>query len=256
MIDASHFERARTVQDLDDKGTTISADVLKNDRDTVFPLQAALGYDLAQTLFIGPNCLLVEGPSDLIYLQLFSDAAASKGKTELDRRWIIVPVGGADKISTFLSLLGANHLNVGVLMDVSSKDKQRIQNLQATGLLGQSNLVQISEFTGKREADIEDLFEPDFYLELVNGAYGLAKKLTATSLPTGGPRIVKRIEEHFTQEGLGTFHHYPPSVHFLKHQSNLLARLDAATLERVSKMFDRLNALLPKAMLAVAAKAS
>jgi predicted ATP-dependent endonuclease of OLD family len=247
MIDSSHLERTRTVQDIDEKGTTISADVLRNDRDTVFPLQAALGYDLAQTLFIGPNCLLVEGPSDLIYLQLLNDAAGKAGKTQLDPRWVIIPVGGADKISTFLSLLGANKLNVAVLMDVSSKDKQRIQNLQANGLLGKSNLVQINEFTGSADADIEDLFEPDFYIQLVNGAYEPATKVTTTGLGVGNPRIVKRIGDYFAKSGLGTFSHYAPSVFFLKQQATLLPTLDTATVEKSSKMFDRLKALLPQA---------
>jgi len=243
MIDSGHLERTRTVQDLDETGTTVSADVLKNDKDTVFPLQAALGYDLAQTLFIGPNCLLVEGPSDLIYLQLLNDAAAKVGKTQLDPRWVIIPVGGADKISTFLSLLGANKLNVAVLMDVSAKDKQRISNLQANGLLGRSSLVQINEFTGTADADIEDLFDPDFYVELVNGAYKLATKLTTAALVAGNPRVVKRVEDYFSKSGLGTFSHYKPSVYFLKQQENLTA-LNAATVAKASKMFDRLNALL------------
>ncbi len=68
------MDRTRTAEDKDDEGTVISADILRNDRDTVFPLQAALGYDLAQTLFLGPECLLVEGPSDLIYLQVLGEA--------------------------------------------------------------------------------------------------------------------------------------------------------------------------------------
>lgn len=38
----------RTVQDTDQEGTTVSADAFKSDSDTVFPLQTALGYDLAQ----------------------------------------------------------------------------------------------------------------------------------------------------------------------------------------------------------------
>ena len=61
--------RARTVEDIwleDDgnievKGTKVGDDVLSTDKDTVFPLQGALGYELTQSLFVGPNTLLVEG---------------------------------------------------------------------------------------------------------------------------------------------------------------------------------------------------
>lgn len=41
LIDSHRIDRVRTVQDIGDDGTTISADAFKTDSDTVFPLQAA-----------------------------------------------------------------------------------------------------------------------------------------------------------------------------------------------------------------------
>jgi hypothetical protein len=99
----------------------------------VFPLQTALGYELAQTLFVGPDCLLVEGPSDLLYFQVLSQACESAGLTGLESRWVVTPVGGADKRGTFVSLLGANQLNVATLVDANPKDRQRIAALQDNG---------------------------------------------------------------------------------------------------------------------------
>ena len=56
MIQPGKLERARVVEDRGrDGGAVISADVLTTDPDTLFPLQGALGYDLAQHLFIGPD---------------------------------------------------------------------------------------------------------------------------------------------------------------------------------------------------------
>jgi hypothetical protein len=49
MIQADRLDRVRTVQDIDEEGTKVSAEVFRTDSETVFPLQAALGYDLAQT---------------------------------------------------------------------------------------------------------------------------------------------------------------------------------------------------------------
>ena len=37
---------------------------------------SAMGFELTQSQFVGPHCLLLEGPSDLIYLDVFSDFAA------------------------------------------------------------------------------------------------------------------------------------------------------------------------------------
>ena len=136
MVHPSHLDRVRTVTDLGrDKGTVISHEVFRTDKDTVFPLQAALGYELAQTLFVGAHNLAVEGPSDYIYLDSLSAAVEANGGEGLDDRWTVVPVGGADKLSTFVTLLGGNQLDVVALMDVSAKDEQRVDNLLKNGHL-------------------------------------------------------------------------------------------------------------------------
>lgn len=248
MIDANRLERVRTVQDEDNKGTVVSDNVLRNDKDTVFPLQAALGFELAQTLFVGPNCLLVEGPSDLIYLKILSEACAAQGMDGLDPRWVLVPVGGADKISTFVSLLGGQKLNIAVLMDVSNRDQQRIQNLQSNALLGKSSLIQLSEITGAKESDIEDIFEPDFYLSIVNTTYkaDLPAALTTADLPTITPRIIKRLDKVFREKGYagGNFSHYKPSVTLLNDQASFVGKLGTDTLNRASRLFGRVNRLL------------
>src|SRR4029077_3372121 len=80
-------------------GTKVGDDVLSTDKDTLFPLQGALGYEITQTLFVGKHTLLVEGPSDLLYLTAFSQALKKDGRTSLDPRWTISTVGGADKVA-------------------------------------------------------------------------------------------------------------------------------------------------------------
>ena len=89
----------RTVVDDEKLGTVVSADVLRVDGESAFPLHAALGIELTQTLFIGPEVLFVEGPSDVVYLQYLSDQLKLAGRTGLDDRWTIVPGGGITKLA-------------------------------------------------------------------------------------------------------------------------------------------------------------
>jgi hypothetical protein len=244
MIDARKLDQVRTVVDRDDLGTVISDEVFRADKETLFPLQAALGYDLAQTLFVAPDNLLVEGASDVIYMQVLSVACEAEGKTSLDPRWVIVPVGGIDKIASFLSLLGGQNLNTSVLIDASgSGDQQRIKNMQETGHLSKHDLIRITEFTGTTAADVEDLFEPGFYLQLVNPAFAqrLAKKLTVAELGAGDPRITKRIQAHFDQNSLGHFSHLRPATHLLREQATLLDKIPEKTLDRAAGLFERIN---------------
>lgn len=236
------------MQDVDGKGTQVSADVFRTDSETVFPLQTALGYELAQTLFVGPDCLLVEGPSDLLCLQILSQACEAAGLATLDPRWVVTPVGGADKLGTFVSLLGANQLNIAALIDANPKDQQRIKALQDNGHLKGSALIQINEFTGTTEADIEDLFASDFYIDLVNAAYAadLDKPLKHKDLKSQAPRVTVRVEQHFKENiiGSGRLNHYRPAAHLLREQATLMPKIDQATLQRADSLFKRLNALL------------
>ncbi len=249
MIPTQHFDWVRTVEDVDAKGTKISSDALKNNRDTVFPIQGALGYDLAQTLFIGKDNLLVEGPSDLIYLQAMSIVAEDKNHAPLDPRWVAVPVGGADKLSTFITLLGANKLNIAVLRDFANNEKQRVDALVKSGFLKNEKLVLLSEFNGGKDADIEDLFGEDFYVKLVNQAYeGVLKKpIKVGELPAGN-RIVKRMEQHINEhELLGAgrrFNHYKPAVFLQRELATLAKDIPDVAVEAFAAVFERLNGFI------------
>ena len=102
MVDSANLMSARTVEDkvidkgngqVEIQGTKVGDDVLSTDKETLFPLQGALGYEITQTLFVGEHTLIVEGPSDLLYLKAFSEALKVRKRTFLDPRWTICPVG-------------------------------------------------------------------------------------------------------------------------------------------------------------------
>ena len=181
MVDPRHFERVRIVQDLsiepdsDDlpeerQGTQVITEVLDATPDSLFPLQGALGYEITQTLFIGPNCLVVEGPSDMRYIQTVSALLQERGKAGLSSDWTITQVGGSGRISAFVALIGAQKdLKVAVLIDYQTKDQQSIEHLYKMKLLEKKGVFTYAQFAKAAEADVEDMFDPEFYLKLVNG---------------------------------------------------------------------------------------
>lgn len=249
MILPSKLERVRTVQDVDGRGTIVSNDPLSNDTDTVFPLQAALGYELAQTLFLGPNTLIVEGPGDLIYMNLAKEKLRADGREALSDKWVIVPVGGADKVATFVSLLGANQLNVAVFLDVSTGDQQRIERLVRDNLLTRKNIVTVGAILGRQSADIEDMFDVNAYLALVSTAYKdvLGKGgITESDLATKEPRIIRRIERHFEDKAIngGAFSHYRPAYVVSRDVDLQKKLLDTNALNNFERAFKQLNALV------------
>jgi predicted ATP-dependent endonuclease of OLD family len=238
MVQPSKLERVRLVEDRGkEEGAVVSSDVLTRDRDTLFPLQGALGYDLVQHLFVAENNLVVEGTSDYAYLKVISDYLASKARRCLDTKWSIVPVGGADLIPTFVALLG-NHLKVTVLVDSRKDGVQRLQRMAKDGYLEKQRIILLGEVLNRKRADIEDLFEVDEYLELYNKAFGKAIKRADLQ---GNDPIVERIARH---EGVSRYDHGRPADVLLRERETILTMLSEATLKRFEDLFERINRTL------------
>lgn len=246
MIDPHSFHRVRTVVDDPETGTTVLADILKTDAESAFPLHAALGIELTQTLFVGPNVLLVEGPSDVIYLQYLSEQLIKTGKLGLDDRWVLVPGGGISKLAAFLTLFGANQMKVCVLADSSAQNNKTIGRLKASGKLYDAGIVQIGSVSGTEEADIEDLLPAQLYVDLVNEAYRgelAGTSLTLDELPDG-PRIVKRVEDAFVSRNLnkGRLNHYSPAGALLRMKE--ITEMSEEQLSAAEVLIQKINALL------------
>jgi AAA ATPase domain len=259
MVDSANLMSARTVEDVviydEDRhpkeilGTKVGSDVLSTDRDTLFPLQGALGYEISQTLFVGKHTLLVEGPSDYLYLTSFSAELKNKGRTPLDPRWTVSPVGGIDKVGAFMTLFGGNRLHVAVLVDYAHGQKKKVEELRRSKILQDNHVLTFDMFTGKPEADVEDMIGWRNYLALVNTCYALDPKLTLSDPEVVDERVVKKVEERFRTMPLGTaeFDHYTVAEYLLQNRNaalKVMPDLDAA-LDRFETIFKRLNAMLP-----------
>ena len=258
MVDVRHFDRVRIVQDngidsdrdlaREEDGTKVFTDVLEAGPDSLFPLQGALGYDIYQGLFVGPNSLVVEGVSDLLYIQTVSAVLQSKGRVSLDSRWTITPVGGSEKVPTFVALLGSQkNLNIATLIDFQKANQQTVENLYKRKLLNKSHVLTFADFTGKSEADIEDMFDEDVYLEIVNSEFkdAMPSPIKVADLTSHAPRILVRLEQYFAMNQLSggaKFNHYRPARFLTENVSSITIPND--TLDRFESAFKAVNALL------------
>jgi hypothetical protein len=116
MVPTGQLSSIRTVNIDEKAGTTVTNDPSGDSR-TLFPIQAALGYSLAQSLFVGPNNLVVEGITDYWTLSSIWEYLADQGKTGLSPEVTMAPAGGAQKVSYMVALLSSKELNVVVLLD-------------------------------------------------------------------------------------------------------------------------------------------
>ena len=249
MVDLKKLNRVRTVQDMDGRGTVVSNDAVENDAETLFPLQMALGYQMAQTLFTSPHCLMVNEASDLIYLKKLGELVALDHGSLMDPRWVVIPVGSSENLPTFVSLLGENYLSVAVMMDLTPTNKKRIERINVSNSDGLANPLKWVQVTRVRDADIEDLFEPSFYLKLVNLTYvqQLEDPLTMKLISESNPRIVERIKMYFKSHDIsnGEFDRYKVATYLLENFDALKHEISEDTVKKIASLIQRINDLLP-----------
>jgi hypothetical protein len=263
LVPADDLASVRTVEDVvtrdardrkQSQGTKIRPDVLTTDPQTNFPIFGAMGFEVTQTLVIGKNTLLVEGPSDILYLQAASAVLKAAGRPHLAPQWAICPSGGIDKVLPFVRLFYGNNLNVAVMTDFERGQKRKLDELHKAALLDHERIILATEIAGKEEADIEDFFEPALFVELVNQTYQLPKanaltveKLDAADTTT--TRLVKKAEAYFRvlPAEIPEFSHFDPSMYLLQHPELLQGKGEHVekTLARFEAAFNRIAKFLP-----------
>ena len=244
MIDSGKLHEVRTVYDSNNaKIGSIISDVLgEKDKATLFPLQAALGYDIAQNLYISTKNLLVEGVADLVYLTLISDRLRSLGRPYLNEDITIVPVGGLDKVATFISLLRGNKLKIACLLDtfIDQKGKTRVNDLIKDKIIRDNNVIFFDEFTPQiNPSEIEDMFLPEEYIYLFNNEFAEYEDIEGTKIDKTYS-IVQQINKIIERT---RFNHYRPA-NYLSRNMQKVDELSEETLKRFALTFERINNVL------------
>jgi predicted ATPase len=241
MVQSEQLEKVRTILETEN-GTQVSDSLHEKDPKTLFPLQAALGYNIAQNLFISTNNLLVEGISDLVYLQVMSSVLEEAGRTSLSGDITIVPTGGLEKVATFISLLRGSELNIACLLDSFSdqKGRQKLENMIQQKLIKEKQVRFAHEFVeGLGRADIEDFFQPDEYLKVFKAAFPEHENLLLADPREKGLPIISRINE---ATGKPRFNHYRPA-NWLAKEGVDADFFDAKTLDIFEGVFQEINSL-------------
>jgi predicted ATPase len=89
MVEPAHLRRVRTIEDKGvEVGSVVTGDIFTAGADSLLPIRAALGYDIAENLSLGPDNEVVEGTSDLATMQKMREQllATSDDEPEVRRR--------------------------------------------------------------------------------------------------------------------------------------------------------------------------
>ena len=209
LVDGNHLERVRTVHlaGPEPQKTVVSNDVRPTgDRDTLFPIQAAVGYSIAQTLFLGKRSVIVEGITDYWLIKALNDCLPTlDGDSALHEETILIPAGGTSRLMPLASIMlastGVGERHLMVLLDSDKEGKQAATRMNDV-FSDESAVLMFGSAIGLTEATIEDLVPRDVYADAVKQA---GHKVTLNADEKAASTNVKAMEQVFQRKGLGKF---------------------------------------------------
>jgi len=216
MIDPDNLGRTRVVTEQADGTTAVSDVVWPRNREAIFPLQAALGYSLAQTVFAGKRTLIVEGITDYWIIKAINSLLKSLKKTHLLEDIVVTPAGGSKEITHFASLYLANDVEVVTLFDGDAPGRRYAADLQKSLFVdGGKRIVFVGEPAGKPDAELEDLIpRPDY----------LAAAAAANPSSVKGKTLVLNPDEEKEPRVIAALKRYSARVNKDEFQKDLTAR--------------------------------
>ncbi len=160
LVGPDELDRVRVVEMTDRKvGTKVHTTVTASDSAALLPLQEALGYDLAQSLFAQQRNLVLEGLTDYWYLDATAQLLRDAADCNLDARIALMPADGAGKVVYFATILHANSLKVAALLDSDAAGDHAAQQETLVHSLGNRNILRTKDaYLGQvGKPEVEDL---------------------------------------------------------------------------------------------------
>ncbi len=140
-------------------GTKVHTQITAKDPAGLLPLQEALGYDLAQSLFMSERNLVLEGLTDYWYVEATAELLREAEIVDLNYKTSLVPAASAGKVVYFATILHANNLKVAALLDSDAAGEQAAQQDVLVHKLKNKRILRtLDSYTGPvLKPEIEDL---------------------------------------------------------------------------------------------------
>lgn len=166
------------------EGTKVHTTLSSSDPAGLLPLQEALGYDLAQSLFSQQRNLILEGLTDYWYIDATAELLRSAKIETLNDKIALVFANSAGKLVYYATILFAHNLKVAALLDSDAAGDQAAQQENLVHTLGNKNILRTKDYvSGITKPEIEDLLRTTL-IAIVKSEYGVDVTATVKSQPS------------------------------------------------------------------------
>lgn len=166
------------------EGTKVHTTISSSDPAGLLPLQEALGYDLAQSLFSQQKNLVMEGLTDYWYIDATANLFREAKLEKLDDKIALVFANSAGKVVYYATILHAHNLKIAALLDSDNAGDQAANQENLVHSLGNKNILRTKDFCPSvTKPEIEDLLR-ETLIKIAITTFGKDVSATANAQPT------------------------------------------------------------------------
>jgi energy-coupling factor transporter ATP-binding protein EcfA2 len=199
LVHADRLERARKVY-VDGDGTTKATSDLRKGSDpkqagAAYAVHSALNMNVAESLLLGCQPVIVEGPSDQHYLTAIKSLLIGAGKLKPTRELVFPPSGGTKNVRQIAGILsGRDEALPYVILD-SDEPGMKLAKELSTSLYNndRDRIITIEKYTSIPASEIEDLLPQEFLSAVVDKWERRPDEAFSDFVKSGIP-IVNQIE--------------------------------------------------------------
>jgi len=168
IVDTNNIDRCKVVY-MDENGLTVASDNLRQGADklnekSIYAVHAALGLTVSDIILQGCKPVIVEGPSDQIYLNTIKQILISSKQISPKEEIVFVPSGGVRGIQGVVSIVGSKNGDLPfVIVDSDKSGADTRLKLEKGQLYSEDKkkILEIKDFAGFENSEIEDLIPSD-----------------------------------------------------------------------------------------------
>lgn len=177
LVDMDNLANVKAVYvDKQNGRTKISSNLRYNEEDaekSIYPIHAALGLTVSDTLLLGCLPVLVEGVSDQVYLSLLKRYLIGKGELQYSKEIVFIPTGGIRGMGPVSKLVSSREDDLPyVLLDSDKTGKEYTKSLKSGRYRDEKEKVLgVADFLSDKEYEIEDLIPSSAIISTIDRMY-------------------------------------------------------------------------------------
>lgn len=202
IVDTNNIDRCKVVY-MDSDGLTVASDDLRQSNDklnekSIYAVHAALGLSISDILLQGCKPVIVEGPSDQIYLNTIKQILIGNKIFSPKDEIVFLPSGGVKGIPGVVSIIsGKNGETPIVIVDSDKSGLDAKKKLLSGDLYSGDNgkILEIKDYTGMDNSEVEDFIPADIICKQISKILPHDLDDDFEDVYTEGEPIVPQIEK-------------------------------------------------------------